>query len=67
MVKRRSLEGDVAILKKKVTESRSKSENVKSDKGVRMLHKHLKRAQRKIRSRAARIAQAAGKKKTSTA
>ena len=65
MAKKRTMEEDLGTLKKKVTEGRSKSANLEGDAGLRRLRRHLKRTQRKVRARAARIAQAAGKKKTS--
>ena len=65
MAKKRSMEDDLGALKKKVAEGCAKSENAEGDKGLRSLHKRLKRVQRKISSRAARIAQAAGKKNAS--
>lgn len=63
MGKKRTIEEDLGLLKKKVAEGRAKSENAEGDESLRSLHKHLKRAQRKVRSKAARVAQAAGKKK----
>ncbi len=63
MGKKRTTEEDLGALKKKVTEGRAKSENAEGDETLRSLHKHLKRAQRKVRAKAARISQAAGKKK----
>ncbi|MDA0737470.1 MAG: hypothetical protein O2999_02995 [Nitrospirae bacterium] len=63
MGKKRTVAEDLETLKKKVTEGRAKSENAEGDESLRNLHKHLKRAQRKVSSQAARIAQAAGKKK----
>ena len=65
MAKKRTMEEDLGTLKKKVMEGRSKSANPESDAGLRRLRRYLKRTQRKVRARAARIAQAAGKKKTS--
>ena len=65
MAKKRTVEEDLGVLEKKVTEGRTKSENPEGDAGLRRLRRHLKRTQRKVRARAARIAQAAGKKKTS--
>ena len=62
MASKRTQEEDKAVLEKKVKESRAASENPEGDKDVRRLRKHLKRVQRKIRSRAARIAKAAGTK-----
>ena len=63
MGKKRSLKDDLGTLKKKVTESCAKSQKTDGDAVLRSLRKRLKRVQRKISSRAARIAQAAGKKK----
>lgn len=63
--KKRSLADDVGALKKKVTEGCAKSEKTEGDAGLRRLRKRLKRVQRKISVRVARIAQAAGKKKVS--
>ena len=63
MAKKRTMEEDLGVLKKKVTEGRTKSENPEGDRALRQLRRYLKRTQRKVRSRAARIAQAAGKKK----
>lgn len=65
MANKRSVEDDLGTLKKKVTEGCAKSEKADGDKGLRSLRKTLKRVQRKVRSREARIAQAAGKKKAS--
>jgi hypothetical protein len=66
MGKKRTREEDLGILKKKVAEGQAKGESPGND-SLRTLHKHLKRTQRKVRSRAARIAQAAGKKKLAAA
>ncbi len=63
MGKKRSLADDLGALKKKVTEGCAKSEKTEGDAVLRGLRKRLKRVQRKISSRAARIEQAAGKKK----
>ncbi len=63
MGKKRLLKDAVGTLKKKVTEGCAKSEKTEGDAVLRGLRKRLKRVQRKISSRAARIAQAAGKKK----
>jgi len=65
MTKKRTMEEDLGALKKKVTEGRSKSANPEGDAGLRRLRRHLKRTQRKVQARAARIVQAAGKKKAS--
>ena len=62
MADKRTQEDDKAVLEKKVKERRADSENPEGDKDVRQLRKRLKRVQRKIRLRAARIAKAAGKK-----
>ena len=50
MVKRRTLEEDSVILKKKFTEKRSQSDNAEGDPAIRSLRKRLKRAQRKLRN-----------------
>ncbi len=63
MSTKQTMEEDLKTLKKKVAEGRAKKENAEGAKSLRSLHKHLKRAQRKVRSKAARIAKAAGKKK----
>jgi hypothetical protein len=63
MGKKRSVEDDLGALKKKVGEGCAKGEKAEGDAVLRSLRKRLKRVQRKISSRAARIAQAAGKKK----
>ena len=65
MGKKRVLADDLGALKKKVTEGCAKSEKTEGDAGLRRLRKRLKRVQRKISVRVARIAQAAGKKKVS--
>ena len=62
MANKRTQEDDKAVLEKKVKERRSNSENPEGDKDVRRLRKRLKRVQRKIRLRAARMTKAAGKK-----
>ncbi len=62
MGNRKTREEDRAALEKKVVEKRAGSENPKGENELRRLHKRLKRVQRKIRGKAARIAQAAGKK-----
>ncbi|MDT7043660.1 hypothetical protein [Candidatus Nitronereus thalassa] len=67
MGKKRTMEEDLGVLKKKVAEGRGKSQNPEGNDSLRSLRKHLKRTQRKVRSRAARIAQAAGKKKAAAA
>jgi predicted nucleotide-binding protein (sugar kinase/HSP70/actin superfamily) len=50
MAKTRGLEEDKKILKKKVQERQSKSENPEGDEAIRSLRKRLKRVQRKFRS-----------------
>ena len=50
MAKSRSLDEDKQILKKKVQERRTASENPEGDEAIRALHKRLKRAQRKLSS-----------------
>ena len=65
MAKKRTMEEDLGALKKKIAEGRTKIENPEGDAGLRRIRRHLKRTQRKVRARAARIAQAAGKKKAS--
>jgi len=65
MAKKRTMEEDLEALKKKVAEGRTKTKNPESDAGLRRIRRHLKRTQRKVRARVARIAQAAGKKKAS--
>ncbi len=62
MAKRRSVEEDQTALQEKVRTALGKTENPEGDDSLRALRKRLKRSQRKIRGRAARIAQAAGKK-----
>lgn len=62
MANKRTQEEDKAALEKKVKDRRAGSENPEGDKDVRQLRKRLKRIQRKIRCRASRIAEAAGKK-----
>jgi len=65
MAKKRTMEEDLVALKRKVVEGRTRIENKEGDSGLRRLRRHLKRAQRKVQARVARIAQAAGKKKAS--
>ena len=62
MVNKRTQKDDKAVLEEKVKERRATSENPEGDKDARQLRKRLKRVQRKICLRAARIARAAGKK-----
>lgn len=60
MATNRTLEEDKGILEKKVKERRAASQNPEGEKDVRQLRKRLKRVQRKIRSKTARVAKAAG-------
>jgi len=62
MASKRTQEEETAVLEKKVKERRAGSESPEGDKDVRQLRKRLKRVQRKIRGKAARIAKAAGAK-----
>ena len=62
MANKRTQEEDSAVLEKKVRERRADSENPEGDRNLRQLRKRLKRVQRKILGRAARIANAAGNK-----
>lgn len=62
MGKGRSLQEDKTTLQTKFASHRKKEHGAEEELAVRRLHKRLKRVQRKLRSRAARIAQAAGKK-----
>lgn len=62
MANKRTHEDDKAVLEKKVKERRAGSDNPEGDKDARRLRKRLKRVQRKIRCKAARITRAAGKK-----
>lgn len=61
MGNKRTLEEDKGVLEKKVKERRAASQNPEGEKDLRQLRKRLKRVQRKIRSKAARIAKAQGK------
>lgn len=60
MATNRTLEEDKGVLEKKVKERRAASQNPEGEKDVRQLRKRLKRVQRKIRSKTARVAKAAG-------
>ena len=60
--KGRTVEEDKVALQKKVRALTAESETPKADAALRGLRKRLKRTQRKIRSKAARVSQAAGKK-----
>ncbi len=62
MANRRTRDEDKAALEQKVRERRASGETPEGEKDVRRLRKRLKRVQRKIRGKAARIARAAGKK-----
>jgi hypothetical protein len=62
MAKSRSLDEDKQILKKKVQERRSASENPGRDDAIRALHKRLKRVQRKLTSLKKREQQTKSKK-----
>lgn len=60
MATNRTLEEDKGVLEKKVKERRAASQNPEGEKDVRQLRKRLKRVQRKIRSKTARVAKSAG-------
>ncbi len=60
MATNRTLEEDKGVLEKKVKERRAASQNPEGEKDVRQLRKRLKRVQRKIRSKTARVDKAAG-------
>lgn len=60
MATNRTLEEDKGVLEKKVKERRAASQNPEGEKDVRQLRKRLKRVQRKIRRKTARVAKAAG-------
>ena len=62
MAKSRSLEEDKQILKKKVQERRTGSENPEGDDAIRALHKRLKRVQRRLISLKKRDQQSTSKK-----
>jgi len=57
------LEADIKRLHEKVVARKAKTENAEGDASMRALHKRLKRAQRKKRALALRLAHAQGKKK----
>jgi predicted nucleic acid-binding Zn-ribbon protein len=61
--KKDPLETDIKRLKEKVSARKAKTENAEGDASLRVLHKRLKRAQRKKRALASRLARAQGKKK----
>ncbi len=63
MGKKSPVEADIARMKRKVSERKKTAENAEGDAGLRSLHKRLKRAQRKKRTLAMRLAHARGKKK----
>lgn len=56
------LETDITRLKEKVGTRKAATENAEGDASLRALHKRLKRAQRKKRLLASRLARAQGKK-----
>ncbi len=62
MAKSRSLDEDKQILRKKVQERRTASENPEGDNAIRALHKRLKRVQRKLSSLKKREQQTTSKK-----
>ena len=62
MANKRTRDEDKTALEQKVKERQASSENPEGEKDVRQLRKRLKRVQRKICGKAARIAKAAGKK-----
>lgn len=62
MAKSRSLDEDKQILKKKVQERRTASENPEGNDAIRALHKRLKRVQRKLSSLKKRGQQTKAKK-----
>lgn len=61
--KKSAVETDITRLKGKVTERKKAAANTTGDAAFRSLHKRLKRAQRKKRALAMRLAHAQGKKK----
>jgi predicted nucleic acid-binding Zn-ribbon protein len=61
--KKSPVEADITRLKGKVAERKKAAANAKDDAAFRSLHKRLKRAQRKKRALAMRLAHAQGKKK----
>ena len=61
--KKKPIEEDIARLKKKIAERKAAAGKVLGDEALRMLHKRLKREQRKRRALAQRLAHAQGKKK----
>ena len=61
--KKTPLAEDIARLKKKIVERKAKTGKVLGDTALRVLHKRLKREQRKRRARAQRLVHAQGKKK----
>ncbi len=62
MANKRTRDEDRTALEQKVKERQADGENLEGEKNVRRLRKRLKRVQRKIRGKAARIAKAAGEK-----
>lgn len=67
MSKSRSLDEDKTALQKKVKEQIAKSKNSENDRDLKTLRKRLKRVQRKLNARVARITRARGKKEPSPA
>ncbi len=61
--KKDTVDTDIKRLKEKVGARKAKTENAEGDAALRALHKRLKRAQRKKRALAFRLARAQGKKK----
>ncbi len=61
--KKKPIEEDIARLKKKIAERKAAAGKVLGDEALRMLHKRLKREQRKRRALAQRLARAQGKKR----
>ena len=63
--KKDPLDTDIKRLKEKVGTRKAKTDNAEEDASLRALHKRLKRAQRRKRALASRLAHAQGKKKES--
>ena len=61
--KKSPVEADITRLKGKVAERKKAVANAEGDAALRALHKRLKRAQRRMRASAIRLAHARGKKK----
>jgi len=66
MAKKRTAEEDQAELEKKFKERAKGELDSEGRQSVRMLQKRLRRAQRKIRMRAIRVAKSVGKKAAAT-